>query len=77
MALMRSLALSARKPPTLQPTPIYSTLPRFLGGSRVQPTDTRLAALLRVVQASQVMGGKAESIESLEAFNEDVNIVEQ
>ena len=72
-----SLALSARRPPTLLTTPIYNVLPRFLRGDWVQATDTRLASLLRVVQAAHVMGGRAESIESLEAFNEDVNAVER
>ena len=42
----------------------------------LQPTDTRLASLIHVVQAAHVMGGKAESFESLEAFNMDVNAVE-
>nr|XP_031863799.1 uncharacterized protein CI109_000441 [Kwoniella shandongensis]KAA5530871.1 hypothetical protein CI109_000441 [Kwoniella shandongensis] len=71
------LAMSARRPPTLLPTAIYSVLPRFLRGDWVRPTDSRLASLIRVVQAAHVMGGKAETVESLEAFNEDVNGVEQ
>ncbi|WWD19406.1 hypothetical protein CI109_103866 [Kwoniella shandongensis] len=69
--------MSARRPPTLLPTAIYSVLPRFLRGDWVRPTDSRLASLIRVVQAAHVMGGKAETVESLEAFNEDVNGVEQ
>lgn len=74
---MFSLALSARRPPTLAPSLIYNGLPAFLRSIWLQPTDSRLASLLRVVQAAHIMGGRAESIENLEAFTEDVDAVER
>jgi hypothetical protein len=72
-----SLALSARRPSTLNPSAIIQALSRFLRGDWVRATDTRLASLMRVVGASHVMGARAESEESLEAFNLDVNAIEQ
>ncbi|ORY23121.1 hypothetical protein BCR39DRAFT_549915 [Naematelia encephala] len=70
------LAISARKPPTLAPSQIFHALPRYLRSEWVQPTDTRLASLLRVVQAVHVMGDRADCAESVEAFNHDVDAVE-
>lgn len=72
-----SLALSARKPATLNPGLVCQALPRFLRGQWGLPTDARLAALMRVVEASYVMGSRAESVENLEAFNMDVNEIER
>lgn len=40
-------------------------------------TDSRLASLMRVVEASYVMGARADSEESVEAFNMDVNEIER
>ena len=72
-----SLALSTRKAPTLPATDLYNALPTFLSTPGTQSTDARLAALFRVVQVTQVMGGRADSVESLEAFDEDVTAVDQ
>ncbi|RYH20097.1 hypothetical protein EON65_24630 [archaeon] len=72
-----SLALSARRPATTNPVPICQALPRYLRGNWAVKTDARLAALMRVVEASHVMGARAESEESLEAFNMDVNEIER
>jgi hypothetical protein len=40
-------------------------------------TDARLASLMRVVEVSYVMGARADSEESVEAFNMDVNEIEK
>jgi len=40
-------------------------------------TDARLASLMRVVEVSYVMGARADSEESIEAFNMDVNEIEK
>lgn len=40
-------------------------------------TDARLASLMRVVEVSYVMGARADSEESIEAFNLDVNEIER
>lgn len=40
-------------------------------------TDSRLASLMRVVEVSYVMGSRADSEESIEAFNMDVNEIER
>ena len=72
-----SLALSARRPASLNPLTICQTLPRFLAGDWALGTDARLAALMRVVEASFVMGSKADSEENIEAFNMDVDEIER
>jgi hypothetical protein len=72
-----SLALSARKPASLDPLPVCQALPRFLKGHWALATDARLAALMRVVEASCVMGSRAESEENIEAFNMDVDEIER
>jgi len=74
---MHSLALSTRKAPSLPTSELYNALSTFLGSPGIQSTDARLAALFRVVQVTHVMGGRAESEESLEAFDEDVTGVDQ
>lgn len=71
------LALSARKPASLPTGPLFDALGRFLADGKAQTTDARLGSLLRVAQAVQVMGGRADSDESTEAFSEDVDAVER
>jgi hypothetical protein len=72
-----SLALSAHRIPTLAVSQVYSALTRFLQSPWATPTDHRLAALLKVVQAKTVIGNAAECAEDVEAFKSDVDKVER
>lgn len=52
-------------------------LPFYEAQAGIKSSDNRLVSLLRVVQVSHVMGNRAESIESLEAFSYDVDEIEK
>lgn len=72
-----SLALSARRPSSLSPLLVCQALPRFISGSWTLPTDARLASLMRVAEASFIMGARADGEESIEAFSLDVDEIER
>lgn len=75
------MALSARKPPTLDTTPSYMALSRFILAHGLQATDIRLAALFRVAHAARMLGGggnvSASSSAGVEAFAIDISTVER
>ena len=75
------MALSARRPPSLDTTPLFLTLSRFIASPGFQTTDVRLVSLLRVAHAAFVIGRGVEAgnmtTQTLQAFNEDVAAVER
>lgn len=72
-----SLALSAHRAPTLAVSQIFTVLPRFLQSQWSTPTDYRLAALLKVVQAKTIIGNTAQCEEDVQAFKHDVDVIER
>jgi hypothetical protein len=72
-----SLALSARRPSYLNPKPLYDVLTNFLGCKYVQATDTRLTSLFRVAYSTHFTECRPTTIESVEAFDHDVQLIER
>ncbi|KAJ5808997.1 hypothetical protein N7474_010266 [Penicillium riverlandense] len=70
------LALSARRPSYLDPKPLHSVLNNFLRCQYVQTTDLRLASLFRVAYSAHFSGCRPITVESVEAFNKDVELIE-
>ncbi|KAI5458318.1 hypothetical protein BGZ63DRAFT_61585 [Mariannaea sp. PMI_226] len=71
------LALSARRPSYLNPEPLNSVIENFLRCPYVQPTDMRLACLFQVAYGAHFTGCRPITIESVEAFDRDVQLVER
>ncbi|OJJ05894.1 hypothetical protein ASPVEDRAFT_154023 [Aspergillus versicolor CBS 583.65] len=71
------LALSARRPSYLNPKPLYDVLTNFLGCKYVQATDTRLTSLFRVAYSTHFTECRPTTIESVEAFDHDVQLIER
>ncbi|CAI7649906.1 unnamed protein product [Penicillium manginii] len=71
------LALSARRPSYLNPTPLKEVLENFLHADFVQATDIRLASLFKVACGAHSTGCRPSTIESVEAFDKDVQLIEQ
>ncbi|KAJ5618761.1 hypothetical protein N7510_002745 [Penicillium lagena] len=71
------LALSARRPSYLNPEPFHNVLANFLGCKYAQPTDIRLTSLFRVAYGAHFTGCRPTTIESVEAFDADVQIIER
>lgn len=74
---LSSLALSARRPSYLNPEPLNSVLHQFLRCKYVQTTDIRLTSLFRVAYGAHFTGCRPTTIESVEAFDKDVQIIER
>jgi hypothetical protein len=72
-----SLALSARRPSYLDPKPLNDVLSGFLQCKYTQSTDVRLASLFRVAYGAHFGGCRPTTIESVEAFNKDVELIER
>ncbi|KAI1619408.1 hypothetical protein EDD37DRAFT_216771 [Exophiala viscosa] len=71
------LALSARRSSHLNPEPLHAVLDTFLQGNYVQDTDIRLASLFRTAYGAHFTGCRPTTIESVEAFDKDVQLIEQ
>ncbi|KAJ5247192.1 hypothetical protein N7468_002175 [Penicillium chermesinum] len=71
------LALSARRPSYLNPEPLNNVLHQFLRCKYVQTTDKRLTSLFRVAYGAHFTGCRPTTIESVEAFDKDVQIIER
>ncbi|KAL3495749.1 hypothetical protein BJX62DRAFT_222394 [Aspergillus germanicus] len=71
------LALSARRPSYLNPKPLHSVLSNFLRCKYVQSTDIRLASLFKVAYGAHFTGCRPTTIESVEAFDKDVQLIER
>ncbi|CAI7599506.1 unnamed protein product [Penicillium pancosmium] len=71
------LALSARRPSYLNPTPLKEVLDNFLHAEYVQTTDIRLASLFKVACGAHSTGCRPSTIESVEAFDKDVELIER
>ncbi|RSH95502.1 hypothetical protein EHS25_000594 [Saitozyma podzolica] len=71
------LALSARRPTNLDPGPLHSVLANFLRCKDLQNTDGRLISLFRVAYSAQITGCRPTTIESVEAFDKDVQLIER
>lgn len=76
-ANLLSLALSARRPSYLNPEVLHDVLPNFLKCKYVQNTDIRLTSLFRVAYGAHFTGCRPTSIESVEAFDKDVQLIER
>lgn len=74
---MYSLALSARRPSYLNPEPFNQHLADFLRSKFVQTTDIRLTSLFRVAHAAHFTGCRPTTVESVEAFDMDVQLIER
>lgn len=72
-----SLALSARRPSYLNPEALHDVLPNFLKCKYVQKTDIRLTSLFCVAYGAHFTGCRPTSIESVEAFDKDVQLIER
>ncbi|KAK5029532.1 hypothetical protein LTS07_005994 [Exophiala sideris] len=72
-----NLALSARRSSHLNPEPLHAVLNTFLQGKYVQDTDIRLASLFRTAYGAHFTGCRPTTIESVEAFDKDVQLIEQ
>lgn len=72
-----SLALSARRPSSLNPEPLYEVLGHFTRCKYVQNSDIRLASLFRVAYTANFTGCRPTTIESVEAFDKDVQLIER
>ena len=72
-----SLALSARRPSHLDPSPLNAVLNEFLQSNFVQDTDIRLASLFRVAYGAHFSGFRPTTTESVEAFDMDVQLIER
>ncbi|KAL4869400.1 hypothetical protein BDV12DRAFT_185276 [Aspergillus spectabilis] len=71
------LALSARRPSYLDPKPLHGVLTNFLQCGYVQNTDIRLASLFRVAYGAHFTGCRPTTVESVEAFDKDVQLIER
>jgi hypothetical protein len=72
-----SLALSARRPSVLNPRLLNDVLNSFMQCKHVQPTDIRVASLFRVAYSANFTDCRPTTIESVEAFDTDVRLIEQ
>ena len=72
-----SLALSARRPSSLKPEPLHEVLSNFTRCKYAQSSDIRLASLFRVAYAANFSGCRPTTIESVEAFDKDVDSIER
>lgn len=72
-----SLALSTRRPCNLKPELLKDRLVNFLRCKYVQDTDSRLASLFKVAYGTHFTGCRPTNIESVEAFDKDVQLIEQ
>jgi hypothetical protein len=57
--------------------PLSEVLDSFLQCPHVQTTDMRVASLFRVAYSAHFTGGRPTTISSVEAFNTDVQLIEQ
>ncbi|KAL5335167.1 hypothetical protein BJX70DRAFT_410728 [Aspergillus crustosus] len=71
------LALSARRPSYLDPKSLHDVLTNFLHCGYVQNTDIRLASLFRVAYGAHFTGCRPTTVESVEAFDKDVQLIER
>ncbi|KAL4874307.1 hypothetical protein BJY04DRAFT_226175 [Aspergillus karnatakaensis] len=71
------LALSARRPSYLDPKPLHDVLKNYLQCRYVQNTDIRLASLFRVAYGAHFTGCRPTTVESVEAFDKDVELIER
>ncbi|OAA81683.1 hypothetical protein LEL_01228 [Akanthomyces lecanii RCEF 1005] len=71
------LALSARRPSHLNPESMNGAIASFLHCRFVQSTDMRLASLFQVAYGAHFTNCRPTTIESVEAFDRDVQIVEK
>ncbi|KAL2862748.1 uncharacterized protein BJX67DRAFT_365692 [Aspergillus lucknowensis] len=71
------LALSARRPSYLNPKPLHDVLTNFLRCKDVQSTDIRLTSLFQVAYGAHFTGCRPTTIESVEAFDKDVQLIER
>lgn len=77
MLICSSLALSARRPSYLNPEALNGTVASFLRCPFVQSTDMRLVSLFQVAYGAHFTNCRPTTIESVEAFDRDVHIVEK
>lgn len=77
MLMSYSLALSARRPSHLNPEPMNSAITSFLHCPFVQSSDMRLVSLFQVAYGASSTNCRPTTIESVEAFDRDVQIVER
>ncbi len=77
MLMSYSLALSARRPSHLNPESMNGAIASFLHCRFVQSTDMRLASLFQVAYGAHFTNCRPTTIESVEAFDRDVQIVEK
>ncbi|KAL5360768.1 hypothetical protein BJX96DRAFT_184778 [Aspergillus floccosus] len=71
------LALSARRPPSLNPDPLNAVLPNFLACRYAQSTDIRIASLFRVAYVAHFTGCRPTTVESVQALDRDVLLIER
>ncbi|KAL7940884.1 hypothetical protein V8C42DRAFT_336380 [Trichoderma barbatum] len=71
------LALSARRPSYLNPEPLNKVLSHFIRCPYTQPTDMRLVSLFQVAYGAHFTNCQPTTIESVEAFDRDVQLVER
>ncbi|RMZ75570.1 hypothetical protein DV737_g5240, partial [Chaetothyriales sp. CBS 132003] len=71
------LALSARRSSYLNPEPLNAVLNSFLQCKYVQNTDIRLTSLFRVAYVSHFTDCRPTTVESVEAFDKDVQLIER
>ncbi|KAK9852794.1 hypothetical protein MYU51_008045 [Penicillium brevicompactum] len=72
-----NLALSARRPSSLKPEPLHDVLENFTRCKYTQSSDIRLASLFRVAYTANFSGCRPTTIESVEAFDRDVDSIER
>jgi hypothetical protein len=77
LLIKNSLALSARRPSLVDPGLLNDVLPNFMRCKDVQTTDIRLASLFRVAYSAHFTGCRPTTIESVEAFDTDVQLIER
>lgn len=70
------LALSARRPSVLKPGQLYEVLDSFTRSKYVQTTDIRIVSLFRVAYSAHFTDCRPTTIESVEAFDTDVQLIE-
>ncbi|KAL7419008.1 hypothetical protein Q5752_006693 [Cryptotrichosporon argae] len=71
------LALSARRPPCLDTRALSDVLANFLRCKHLQATDVRVTSLFRAAHSAHVTGCRPTTIESVEAFDRDMELVER
>jgi hypothetical protein len=77
LPLIYSLALSARRPSVTKPGLLNDALTNFMRSEHVQSTDIRMASLFRVAYSANLTGCRPTTIESVEAFDIDVQLIER